>query len=103
MYSMNPGTSEAFWHRGKQSISQVIDAGVVFLGQRAALQAIQQQLQPDELLLAYLDDIYAVVPPTRVRAVYDLMAHARSRREVLLEQCDSWLRDPCAHDVVRFG
>ena len=34
-----------------------------FLGQRAALQAIQQQLQPDELLLAYLDDMYAVVPP----------------------------------------
>jgi hypothetical protein len=52
-----------------------------FLGQRAALQAIQQQLQPDELLLAYLDDIYAVVPPTRVREVYDLMAHARSPRE----------------------
>ena len=33
------------------------------LGQRAALQAIQEQLHPNELLLAYLDDVYAVVPP----------------------------------------
>ncbi|CAK9094013.1 132 kDa protein, partial [Durusdinium trenchii] len=42
---------------------------------RAALQAIQEQLHPNELLLAYLDDVYAVVPPTRVREVYDVMAH----------------------------
>ena len=45
------------------------------LGQRAALQAIQRRLNPTELLLAYLDDVYAVVSPDRVREVYDLMAH----------------------------
>ena len=45
------------------------------LGQKTALQAIQQQLHPRELLLAYLDDVYAVVQPDRVRAVYDIMAH----------------------------
>ena len=49
------------------------------LGQRAALQAIQEQLHPNELLLAYLDDVYAVVPPTRVREVYDVMAHELHR------------------------
>lgn len=49
------------------------------LGQRAALQAIQHRLHLDELLLAYLDDIYAVVPPTRVREVCDLMAHKLNR------------------------
>ena len=45
------------------------------LGQRAALQAIQHQLHLDELVLAKLDDIYAVVPPARIREVHDLMAH----------------------------
>ena len=50
------------------------------LGQMAALQAIQDQLRPDELLLAYLDDIYAVVPPARVREVYGIMANQLLRR-----------------------
>ena len=45
------------------------------LGQRAALQAVQRRLRPDELLLAYLDDIYAVATPDRVRPIYDLLAH----------------------------
>ena len=49
------------------------------LGQRAAFQAMQHRLHLDELLLAYLDDIYAVVPPTRIREVYDLMAHKLNR------------------------
>ena len=45
------------------------------LGQRAALQAVQHRLRPDEMLLAYLDDIYAVATPDRVRPIYDLLAH----------------------------
>lgn len=49
------------------------------LGQRAALQAIQHQLHLDELLLAYLDDIHAVDPPTRIHEIYDLMAHKLNR------------------------
>ena len=45
------------------------------LGQKAALQAVQQHLQPGEYLFAFLDDIYTIVPPARVRPVYDLLAH----------------------------
>lgn len=45
------------------------------LGQSRALQAIHSQLHPTEMLLAYLDDIYAVVAPDRVRTVYDVMAN----------------------------
>lgn len=42
------------------------------LGQRAALNTVQQELHVGENLLAFLDDIYALVPPTgytSVRAV----------------------------------
>ena len=39
------------------------------LGQHRALVAIQSELQDGEFLSAYLDDIYAVVPPDRVGAV----------------------------------
>ena len=45
------------------------------LGQSRAVQAIHSQLHPTEMLLAYLDDIYAVVAPDRVRTVYDVMAN----------------------------
>ena len=36
------------------------------LGQHAALAAIQQQLNPNEALYAFLDDVYLVVPSQRV-------------------------------------
>ena len=45
------------------------------LGQRSALQTIQEHLLPNESLLAFLDDVYVVVPPHRVRPVYDVLAH----------------------------
>ena len=45
------------------------------LGQRAALRTMQQHLLPNESLLAFLDDVYVVVPPNRVRPVYDTLAH----------------------------
>ena len=45
------------------------------LGQQPALQAVQEHLLPGETLYAFLDDIYAVVQPHRVRPVYDLLAH----------------------------
>lgn len=52
------------------------------IGQHAALAAVQAQLLPGEALHAYLDDVYAVVQPNRVRPVYELLArhlhtHAR--------------------------
>eukprot|EP00435_Cladocopium_sp_Y103_P059674 s180_g21.t1 len=43
--------------------------------QKAALQAVQQQLQPGETLFAFLDYVYTIMPPARVRPVYDLLAH----------------------------
>ena len=43
------------------------------LGQRSALQAVQEQLRPGEHLFAFLDDIYTLVQPARVRPVYDLL------------------------------
>ena len=54
------------------------------LGQHRALVAIQSELQDGEFLFAYLDDIFAVVPPDRVGAVYasmqqHLWAHCRIR------------------------
>ena len=45
------------------------------LGQKAALQAVQQQLQPGEALYAFLDDVYTIVSPARVRPVFDLLSH----------------------------
>ena len=44
------------------------------IGQHAALAAVQAQLLPGEALHAYLDDVYAVVQPNRVRPVYELLA-----------------------------
>ena len=45
------------------------------LGQKAALQAVQQQLQPGEALYAFLDDVYTIVSPAPVRPVFDLLSH----------------------------
>ena len=45
------------------------------LGQRAALHTVQEELQDGESLFAFLDDIYVLVPPNRVRPVYDLLSH----------------------------
>ena len=45
------------------------------LGQRAALQTVQAELEPGETIFAFLDDIYCILPPERVRPVYDLLAH----------------------------
>ena len=43
------------------------------LGQRSPLQTAQEHLQPGELLFAFLDNVYALVPPARVRPVFDLL------------------------------
>ena len=45
------------------------------LGQRAALQRVQQELQEGELLFAFLDDVYVLSQPARIRPIYDLLAH----------------------------
>ena len=38
-----------------------------------ALQEVQEQLHPGELLFAFLDDVYAVAAPNRNRPIYDLL------------------------------
>ena len=45
------------------------------LGQRGALEAVQANLEEGETLFAFLDDVYAVSPPHRVRAIYNQLAH----------------------------
>ena len=51
------------------------------LALKPALAEIQAALQPDEQVYAYLDDIYVVTSPARVRAVFDLVS------EVLYRVC----------------
>ena len=54
------------------------------LGQHPALCAVQRQLQRDELIFAFLDDIYVKTSPARVSQMYvilqqELWRHARIR------------------------
>ena len=44
-----------------------------------ALDEVHQGLQSSEYLFAYLDDVYAVCKPERVRVVYDKLADALFR------------------------
>ena len=45
------------------------------LGQHAAIQAVHSQLHEGESLYAYLDYVYAMIEPHRVKPVHDLLAH----------------------------
>ena len=54
------------------------------LGQHAALVAVQSKFIPEEKLMAFLDDIYVVIRPERIGAVYvslqnELLAHSGIR------------------------
>ena len=75
------------------------------LGQHRALVAIQSELQDGEFLFAYLDDIYAVVPPDRVGAVsmqQHLWAHCRIR--VHTGKTQVWNREGVkTHSLRRVG
>lgn len=46
------------------------------LGQHAGLAAAAAGLQPDERLMAFLDDLYIITTPARARAVYDTTTRA---------------------------
>ena len=46
------------------------------LGIHGALERVQAQLQDGEHLFAYLDDVYAVAEPDRIRPIYDMLAAA---------------------------
>ena len=50
------------------------------MAMRPALEDIQRQLHPDDLVVAYLDDVYLLVrDPARARAAYDVTAAAFQR------------------------
>ena len=90
--------SEYVWHdaNGNQHTITQAEGGeqgdplmpaLFSLGQEPALQAVQAQLQPGEVIYAFLNDIYAVVQPERVRAVYDLLArHLEAHARIRLNQ-----------------
>eukprot|EP00438_Fugacium_kawagutii_P025935 Skav202354 [mRNA] locus=scaffold2638:334244:334885:+ [translate_table: standard] len=78
--------SEYVWHDATGQYHSVVQAeggqqgdplmpALFSLGQPQALQAVQAQFLPGETLYAFLDDMYTVVQPHRVRPVYDLLAH----------------------------
>ena len=46
------------------------------LGAHPALQALQAQLQQDERLFAFLDDVYVVCSPDRINAIFSLLQNA---------------------------
>ena len=48
-----------------------------------ALQRVKEGLFPGELLFAFLDDVYVVCSPKRVRAVFDLLARELSEHAVI--------------------
>ena len=45
------------------------------LGQHAALKAIANELLPTEKLCAFLDDVYLLCKPARVKYLYERVAH----------------------------
>ena len=59
----------------KQKEGNTLMPALFSLGQRAALQTVQAELEAGETVFAFLDDIYCLLPPERVRPVYDLLAH----------------------------
>ena len=50
------------------------------LGQHAALEEVQNHLQDGEVIFAYLDDVYALCDPPRVKAIFDLIQDSLLRR-----------------------
>ena len=73
------------------------------LGQHPALAAAQERLRGNELLFAYLDDVYAVCRPDRVGAIFaileqELQAHAEIRLH--LGETQVWNRGGVTPDGV---
>ena len=46
------------------------------LGIHDVLAEVNSTLNDDEFIFAYLDDIYIVAKPERIREIYDVLAHA---------------------------
>ena len=48
-----------------------------------ALQEVQEHLLPEELLFAFLDDVYVVAGPDRIRAIYKVLEAKLSAKAVI--------------------
>ena len=65
------------------------------LGQHKALERARAQLRPDELLVAFLDDVYIVTSPERARAAFDVVTTALREHagvDADLGKCRVWNR-----------
>ena len=68
------------------------------LGQKGALEAVQTNLEEGEGLYAFLDDVYAVSSPHRVRAIYDLLAqHLEARTSIRLNSGKTRIWNTAGH------
>lgn len=86
MFGMTQTATSTPLHKQSEQGDPLMPA-LFSLGQEPALQAVQAQLQPGEVIYAFLDDIYAVVQPERVRAVHDLLArHLEAHARIRLNQ-----------------
>ena len=65
-------TSTYIWHDHNGQPHEVLQAEG---GEQGALHMLHNNFQQGETLLAFLDDVYVVLPPHRVRPIYDLLQH----------------------------
>ena len=71
--------------------------GLYSLGQHEALQEIQHRLHPDDVVVAFLDDIFIITSPDRARAAYDIAAEVMPRRigvQFQSSKTRAWCRRP---------
>ena len=75
-----------------------IDAGLFSLGQKGALEAVQTNLEEGEGLHTFLDEVYAVSSPHRVRAIYDLLAqHLEAHTSIWLNSGKTRIWNTAGH------
>ena len=68
------------------------------LGQHAALEAIAAELLPTERLCAFLDDIYVLCRPERIKTVYGIVArHLYTHTEIQLNQNKTKMYNSAGH------
>ena len=73
------------------------------LAQHGALQAAHDQLQSDEVLLAYLDDVYVLCRPERAAAVFNIVTTALREHAGInanLGKCRVWNRGGILPDNI---
>ena len=74
------------------------------LAQKGALEAVQTNLEEGEVLYAFLDDVYAVSSPHRVRAIYDLLAqHLEAHTSIRLNSGKTRIWNTAGHQPANYG